>query len=117
MFLDKDRQPVDPERELEIVGVQCVFFEVKAQPKERLQVLSKEIDSTGIRPSRDALQDQKTVLVLNQSLGSCLSHGQESTQHVPAVRSGRQAEVGDGHNVVHMQAAQQLALRIAAMTM
>ena len=49
---DKCRQPVNPQRELKIVCVQCVFFEIEAQPEKRLQVLRKEIDSTGIRSPR-----------------------------------------------------------------
>jgi hypothetical protein len=106
---------MNSQRVLEVLRVQIVFPVSKAEPEERLERLAVHIDRAGVLPAGNALEDHKTVAIFNQSFCTCLSAVEKSPEHFPAVGSWRERKVGNGQDAVHMQAAKQLALRIAAM--
>jgi hypothetical protein len=112
---NQPHKPMNSQRVLEIFRVEIVFPVSKAEPEERLQRLAIHIDPAGVLAVRNALENHKTVAILNQSFRPGLSAIEKSTQYFPAVGSRGERKIGNGQDAVHLQAAEQLALRIAAM--
>jgi hypothetical protein len=110
-------KPINSQRVLEVFRIQIVFPVSKAEPEERLQRLAIDIDRAGVLPARNALENHKAVAILNQPFRPGLSAVEKSVQYFPAVSSRRKPKVGNGQDIVHVQAAKQLALRVAAKTM
>jgi hypothetical protein len=106
---NQPHKPINSQRVLEVFWVQIVFPVSKAEPEERLERLVVHIDRTGVLSARNALEDHKTVAILNQPFCVCLSTVEKSPQYLPAVSSRGKPEVGNGQDIVHMQAAKQLA--------
>jgi uncharacterized protein DUF4238 len=107
---------VHPHGELEVLAIERVLVVVETEPEEGLKGFGEQVNPTRVRLSGNALQDQKAIFLLDEAFRPGFPDGQECTQHIPAVGSGRQAKIGDGHDVVHMQVAEQLAFRIPAIS-
>jgi hypothetical protein len=101
---------------LEVLTIQRVLFVLKPQPKESLQPLDEYVNRASIGTSWDTLEEEKPSAFLNQSFCTRLTHVEEGSKDVPAICLGRQPKIGNGQDIVHMQAAQQLALRVATVT-
>src|ERR1700739_941749 len=114
--VDQIEQGVHPHSKLEVLAIERILVVVETEPEEGLKGCGEDVDPARVRLSGNALQDQKAISFLDQPFGPGFSDGQECAQHIPAVGSGRQAKIGDGHDVVHVQVAEQLALRIPAIT-
>ena len=116
MTAHESHQVVNAQRILEILTIQRVLLLLEAKPEEGLQPLDVGVDRSCVGPPRNTLEHQETSGFFNQSLCTRLTHVQEGSKYVPAICFGRKPQVGDGHDIVHMQAAQQLALRVATIT-
>src|ERR1700761_3606714 len=69
-----------------------------------------------MRTTRNALKDDEPIEILHQTLCTGLSASEKRGEHLPAVRARHQPKVDNRHEVINMQAAQQLALGKAAPT-
>jgi hypothetical protein len=116
VIINQVQKMMDPECVLEVVAVERVFLEVETKPEEGLKPLDISVDPACVCSSWNTLKEQKATLLLNQPFSSGFPNRQECSQYVPAIGLGCQPEVCDGHDIVHMQAAQQLAFRISPLT-
>src|ERR1700739_3914258 len=116
LAVDEIEQVVHPHGELEVLAIERILVMVETEPEKGLERFGEEVDPSRVCLSGNALEDQKAIYFLDQPFPSGFPDGQECAQHIPAVGSGRQAKIGDGHDVVHVQVAEQLALRITAIT-
>src|ERR1019366_8306112 len=117
IVINQVQQMMNTERVLEVVAVERIFLVVEAKPEEGLKPLDIGVNPARVRSPCNTLEDQEATVLLDQPFGPGLPNGQECSQYVPTIGLGRQPEVCDGHDIVHMQAAQQFALRISPLTM
>jgi hypothetical protein len=98
-------QVVNAQGMLEILTIQRVLLLLETKPKEGLQPLDVGVNRSRVGAARNTLKQEKPSSFLNESFCTRLTHVQEGSKHGPAICFGRKPEVGDGHYIVHIQAA------------
>jgi hypothetical protein len=110
--LNEIEQMIDSQGVLEVVAIQVVLLPLEPEPEECLKTLYIGVNRAGIWSPWNALQNQKAAIFFDQAFGARLPNREKSPQNIPSVRSRGQTQVFNGHDEIHMQAAQQLALRV-----
>src|SRR6266702_5732830 len=101
----ESHQVVNAQGLLKVLTIQRVLLLLETKPKEGLQPLDVGVNCSRVGAARNTLKQEKTTGFLNQSFCTCLTHVEEGSKHVPAIRFGRKPKVGDGHYIIHIQAA------------
>jgi hypothetical protein len=105
MTAHESHQAVNAQGMLEILTIQRVLLLLKTKPKKALHPLDVGVNGSRVGAARNTLKQEEPFGYLNQSFCPRLTHVQEGSKHVPAICFGRKSKVGDGHYIVHMQAA------------
>jgi hypothetical protein len=107
-------QPVDTQRVLKVLSAKVVLPFTETEPEERTEAFPVDVDCASVLSAGDALENQEAVFVFYQALRARFTALQECPKHLPAICTWIKVEIENGHDVIHMQAAQQLTLRITA---
>jgi hypothetical protein len=82
---DNVQQVIYTQSKLKVLSIERVLLVVETDPKEGLQRLGEQVNSAGVGPSRNALQDQESLIFLDETFRPRLTNGQKRPQDIPPI--------------------------------
>jgi hypothetical protein len=101
---------VYPQCVLKVLSVQVVLPLAETGPEKRTESFPVDVNCASIRPAVNALQNKEAVSGFDQAFGASFAALEKRPKYLPSICSRNKAQIGNRHDIIHMQVARQLRL-------